>query len=227
MKLHHPLWLNLLPRLGVGLLHGLYRTCRLATVGQEQEAALLAQGSPILYTIWHCQLCYVLYHYRHRQGVLMASPSRDGELIGRIAEGFGFIVCRGSRHKGGHSALQEMAHYIRRGHSAGLIADGSRGPARVAQKGVLYLAREAQVPILPLAVASRHKFVFNTWDQFELTRPFSDITLMVGEPLFISPPERGRRLAQLRRELEDRLNSLFIQSQHYYWPRPGHVPSIR
>ena len=42
-----------------------------------------------------------------------------------------------------------MAGYFRRGHSCGLVADGSRGPARVAQKGVLYLARETQAPIVP------------------------------------------------------------------------------
>ncbi|MDD3580741.1 MAG: lysophospholipid acyltransferase family protein [Desulfobacca sp.] len=215
MKINAPMLINLLPGLGVSLLRGLYRTCRQTTRGIEQETNLLAQGMPIIYTIWHCQLSYVIYYFRQRQGVLMASPSRDGELISRIAQGFGFIVCRGSRQKGGLSALKSMAAYIRQGHSAGLIADGSRGPARVAQKGPLVLARETQVPILPLAVASRHKITFNSWDRFELTLPFSTVTLIFGEPLYIPTNDRGPRLEYWRQELEARLNRLFQASQHH------------
>ncbi|MBW1917322.1 MAG: lysophospholipid acyltransferase family protein [Deltaproteobacteria bacterium] len=218
MKVDSLLWNRLLPSLGVLLLRGIYQSCRQTTQGEEQEAQLLAQGTPILYTVWHCQLSYLLYYFRHRQGVVMASPSRDGKLIARVAQGLGFIVCQGSRHKGGLSALNIMADYIRRGHIAGLVADGSRGPARVAQKGPLVLARETQVPILPLAVASRRKIIFNSWDRFELTLPFSEVTLLFGAPLYIPPYDRGRRLEYWRQELEARLNYLFLKSHQQYQP---------
>ena len=85
-----------------------------------------------------------------------------------MARGLGFVVVSGSRRKGGVQALRQMAVWFNRGHSCGLIADGSRGPARVAQKGPLYLARETQGPILPVAVAARRKLTFDTWDRFEL-----------------------------------------------------------
>ncbi|MFP3867888.1 MAG: lysophospholipid acyltransferase family protein [Desulfobacteraceae bacterium] len=218
MKIDSPLVNKLLPSLGAVLLRGIYRTCPQTTQGEDQEARLLAQGRPVLYTLWHCHLSYLLYYFRHRQGVVMASPSRDGQLIGRIAQKLGFIVCPGSRHKGGLSALHHMAAYIRRGHIAGLVADGSRGPARVAQKGPLVLARETQVPILPLAVASRRKIIFNSWDHFELTLPFSDITLLFGAPLYIPPHDRGPRLEYWRQELEARLNHLFLKSHQQYPP---------
>ena len=103
--------------------------------------------------------------------VLMASPSRDGEFIAQVARGLGFIVFLGSRRKGGVQTLRQMGDWFRRGYSCGLIADGSRGPARVAQKGPLYLARETQGAILPVAVAARRKLTFDTWDRFELPLP--------------------------------------------------------
>jgi lysophospholipid acyltransferase (LPLAT)-like uncharacterized protein len=125
-------------------------------------------------------------------------------------------VLMGSRLKGGVQTLRQMGEWFRRGHSCGMIADGSRGPARIAQKGVLYLARETQAPILPVAVAARRKLTFNTWDRFELPLPFSRLALLVGEPLWVRRQDRGPAQERLRLELEARLNRLFRQSQSYY-----------
>ena len=150
----------------------------------------------MLYTIWHCHLLFPLFYVRHYSGqlpplVLMASPSRDGEFIAEVARGLGFTVCFGSRRKGGVQALQHLADYYRQGYSCGLIADGSRGPARVAQKGPLYLARITGAPIVPLAVAASRNMTFQTWDRFVLPLPFSRLALLVGEPLTVPPEARG------------------------------------
>jgi lysophospholipid acyltransferase (LPLAT)-like uncharacterized protein len=176
---------------------------------------------PVIYTIWHCQLLYPLYYMQRYYPqlppvVVMASPSRDGEFIGEVARGLGFTVCFGSRRKGGVQALQHMAEYFRQGYSCGLIADGSRGPAREAQKGPLYLARVTRAPIIPLAVASSRKVAFNTWDRFELPLPLSRLVVLVGEPLWVQPTDRGRLLEERRLELEARLNLLFDSSQNFF-----------
>jgi lysophospholipid acyltransferase (LPLAT)-like uncharacterized protein len=155
----------------------------------------------------------------------MASPSRDGEFIAEVARGLGFTVCFGSRRKGGVQALKRLADYFRQGYSCGLIADGSRGPARVAQKGPLYLARETGAPLVPLAVASRRKITCNTWDRFELPLPFSPMAVLVGDPLYVGPGDRGRLLEDRRRELETRLNLLFTQSQQYFSPLKNNIKS--
>ena len=83
----------------------------------------------------------------------------------------------------------------------------------MAQKGVLYLAREAGVPIIPVAVAAHPKIVFKTWDRFELPLPFSRMILRVGEPLRVPPAARGPALESWRRLLETRLNDLSQQSR--------------
>jgi hypothetical protein len=97
-----------------------------------------------------------------------------------------------------------------------MIADGSRGPARVAQKGPLYLARETQAAILPVAVAARRKLTFDTWDRFELPLPLGRIALLVGDPIHVWAHDRGPALELKRLELESRLNNLFHRSQSYY-----------
>jgi lysophospholipid acyltransferase (LPLAT)-like uncharacterized protein len=190
--------------------------------GPEGEK-LMISASPVIYTTWHCHLLSPLFYARRFRGpklppVLMASPSRDGEFIAEVARGLGFIVFSGSRRKGGVQALRQMAAWFHRGHSCGMIADGSRGPARVAQKGVLYLARETQGSIIPLAVAARRKVTFDSWDRFEMPLPFSRLALLAGEPLRVRPEDRGPALEDRRQELEDRLNRLFLRSQAYYLP---------
>lgn len=221
LRWNHPLWRRWAPSLARNLVRAYLRTCKVELVANREIKDLAISGRPMLYTTWHCHLVFPLFYGRNYYDhlpplVVMASPSRDGEFIAEVARGLGFLVCFGSRRKGGVQALQKMSAYFHQGHSGGLIADGSRGPARVAQKGVIFLAREAQVPIIPLAVAARRKITFNTWDRFELPLPFSPLALLVGEPLWVRPEERGPDLERRRLELEARLNRLYQQSQTYF-----------
>jgi lysophospholipid acyltransferase (LPLAT)-like uncharacterized protein len=218
IRLDHPFWQRRAPVLARRLVQVYLRTCATTPVGSQASMKLVQAGTPVIFTTWHCHLlCPLFYAHRYYADapplVLMASPSRDGAFIAEVTRGLGFIVCSGSRRKGGVKALKEIAAYVGRGHSCGLVADGSRPPARVAQKGLLYLARETQAPIIPLAVAARHKITFNTWDRFEFPLPFSRLAVLVGEPLFVSPRDRGPALEQRRLDLETRLNGLFSKAR--------------
>jgi len=146
----------------------------------------------------------------------MASPSRDGEIVRDLALGLGYLVCPGSRHKGGFRALQRLTAHLRQGESAALTADGSRGPIHVAQKGVLYLSRETDTPILPVAAASSRKITLNTWDRFEMPLPLGENAFLVDAPLKVDSGERGAALEKQRQHLEARLNHLFRLSQNFY-----------
>jgi lysophospholipid acyltransferase (LPLAT)-like uncharacterized protein len=221
LRLDHPLWQRYAPALARRLVRAYLLTCPCEMVVSPEVARLIVSPTPLIYTTWHCHLLSPLFFAHRYRGpqlpvVLMASPSRDGTLIAEVARGLGFEVFSGSRRKGGIQALRQLAARFHRGHSCGMIADGSRGPARVAQKGPLYLARETQGPIIPLAVAARRKVTFNTWDQFELPLPFSPLAILVGEPIRVQPHDRGPALEARRLELEASLNRLFRRSQAYY-----------
>jgi len=221
LRFEHPLWRRWAPVLVQKLVQGYLRSCSTEEAISPATRELVLSGRPVLYTAWHCHLLFPLTYARHYyEGrpplALMASPSRDGEFIAEAARGLGFEVCLGSRNKGGGQALRDIADYVRRGHSCGVVADGSRGPARVVQKGVVFLARLAQIPIIPLAVAARWKKVFDTWDRFELPLPLSRIAIMAGDPLWVPSKARGAALESLRMELEARLNDLCNQSRGYF-----------
>ncbi len=222
LRLDHPAWRRLGPTLARGLIRVIFGTAtRKSLHGDAAGKALFQSEAPVILAVWHGHLLASLYLTRifarlKPPIVLMASPSRDGEFIGEVARGLGFLVCPGSRHKGGFQALQQLAAYVRQGHSAGLAADGSRGPAHAVQKGVLYLARETQRPILPLAAANRRAITLNTWDHFEVPLPFGKSALLVDAPLWISPEDRGAALEKRRQHLENRLNNLFRHSREWF-----------
>ncbi len=224
LRLDHPAWRRFAPQLARIFVKTYLRTCSHAVSASSETLGLIASGKPVVFTIWHCHLLAPLFYFSHHYSqlptpvapVVMASPSRDGEFISEVARGLGFKVCAGSRRKGGVQALQNMAAYIRQGHCGGVVADGSRGPARVAQKGVLFLAREARAPIVPLAVAASRKLTLNTWDRFELPLPFSKLAFLVEKPLWVAPDRHGPSFEPLRQELETRLNHLYHLSQRYF-----------
>jgi lysophospholipid acyltransferase (LPLAT)-like uncharacterized protein len=219
----HPGWRRHAPALARLVVQTYLWTCPCELVAAPEVVRLIAQGPPVIFTPWHCHLLGPLFTARQFRRsplpmVLMASPSRDGEFIARVARGLGFIVLSGSRRKGGVKTLRRMADFFRQGYSCGLVADGSRGPARVAQKGPLYLARATQGAIIPLAVAASRRRTFDTWDRFELPLPFSRLAILAGEPLRVWPEDKGPALEGRRQELETSLNRLFRRSQSYYHP---------
>lgn len=137
----------------------------------------------------------------------MVSGSNDGEWVARFLRVRGQIPIRGSKHKGGLLAIKNMAEIMRQqGCNAGIVADGSQGPASRAQKGAVVLARETGAPIVPTGFAARPAYRFNSWDRTILPFPGSKVVMVFGQPIKVPPDARGVFIEEFRRNLEDSLN---------------------
>jgi len=217
LRFEHPAW----SRLALGLIRASLGTTRTSLQGDPEGMALLQSEAPVVFALWHCHILGCMYlgtiYCRAKPAIfLMVSPSRDGQFFGDIGRGLGYQVCPGSRTKGGFKALQHLVGEIRQGHTVTLAADGSRGPLHVAQKGVLYLARETALPILPVAAAGSRRITLNTWDRFEVPLPLGRLAFLVEAPLWVGSQDRGPALEQQRQNLEARLNRLFRRSQNFF-----------
>ncbi|MBW1718667.1 MAG: lysophospholipid acyltransferase family protein [Deltaproteobacteria bacterium] len=182
-------------------------SCRFTMVERDAIRPLFEPGHPAIATLWHASLIYNLFYFRHHPGVVMVSGSSDGEWVARFLNSWGQIPVRGSKHKGGLLAIKEMTRIMRQqGCNAGIVADGSQGPARIAQKGAVVLSRETGVPMVPTGLAAKPAFRFNSWDRTILPFPWSKVVMVCGRPISVPPDAKGIWIEEFRRNLEDSLN---------------------
>ncbi|MGH2462991.1 MAG: hypothetical protein ACRDFZ_05110 [Candidatus Limnocylindria bacterium] len=84
------------------------------------------------------------------------------------------------------------------GYSLVVTPDGPWGPYRIAKPGALIVARQAGLPILPVAVRLRPSIrLTRRWDRQLFPLPFSRLDLAVGEAIPIPPRGSLRPLTPL------------------------------
>ena len=95
-------------------------------------------------------------------------------------------IILGSTGHSGRDAAELLVDYLRLGYSTVINPDGPDGPAFVLKKGILYLALESKVPIVPLRFSLSSYRELKTWDRKKFARPFSTIEMKIGEPIYIT-----------------------------------------
>ena len=202
--------IRLIPRLYVALSSLWFSTCRLEVRGQENLDKVLAHGAGVV-PFWHYSLFYMLYHLRQYPGVAMVSASKDGEYIARVAQLLNFETVRGSSNRFGIRALKGMVDHVKQGKNAGIVADGSQGPALKVQPGAVLLAAKSGSPIMPIVWSAQHYKTFKSWDRTVVPLPFSSIILQYGELLWIEAELTTATVEQYRQQLEVAMNRMYQQ----------------
>jgi lysophospholipid acyltransferase (LPLAT)-like uncharacterized protein len=142
----------------------------------------------------------------------MVSASSDGDYLARLIEKLGFSAVRGSSNRRGAKAAIELIRELRSGKHCGLVADGSQGPARVAQEGPLFLAGKTGGLILPMAYSASRYITFKTWDRLILPKPFSAIDVFYGKPFTVPKGLKAVDLGSYLPKLEKSLNALYQEA---------------
>jgi lysophospholipid acyltransferase (LPLAT)-like uncharacterized protein len=207
MKIPAPLALAVGPALGGVAVRALARTLRIRR-DESAAAPLWAAREPINYVVWHGRGLLLPYLYGHRRCHVLASRSRDGELVARWIRRFGLEPTRGSSSRGGSEALRRLARLLRSGGEVVVVPDGPRGPREVLKAGVIALARLSGAPIVPVAVGASRQWRLGSWDEFRIPKPFARCVVRFGEPIRV-PAGHGRAGQEAaRKEVEAALRGL-------------------
>lgn len=193
---------------GHALASALLATVRFRSEHRERFDALMNQGQPVLFALWHGRLLPLTYFHRHRGFAAMVSRSKDGEYITRIVEKWGFEVVRGSTSRGGLSALRDVSRQIRAGNSVAITPDGPRGPRQRLQPGVIAAAKLTGAPILPIVAGCNRAWWPGSWDRFCIPKPFAEVIVLYGEPRHVPRDAGDAELARHAADLEGELNAM-------------------
>jgi len=142
----------------------------------------------VIYAFWHRNMIPLMFQRKFEKIVILVSPSKDGELVAAPIRVLGYQTVRGSSSRKGISALKKMIEFSRE-YSLGITPDGPTGPSEKIKDGLLYLAFQTQLPIVPVAVDVASEWTFDSWDKFRFPKPFSKIQISYGEPIFIRNKE--------------------------------------
>jgi lysophospholipid acyltransferase (LPLAT)-like uncharacterized protein len=194
--------------IGYPVISALGRTLRWRVEGLEHFDAILASGRQPVMGFWHGRILPATVYFRRRGIVVITSENFDGEWIARIIERFGYGTARGSTSRGAVKAMLKLKRDVGRGRPAGFTLDGPRGPARVAQPGAIWLARETGNPVLPFHLEASSCWTMRSWDRTQIPKPFSTVALAVGRPLEVPTEISDEELEAVRLELETRLQRL-------------------
>ncbi|EMI53940.1 lipoprotein [Rhodopirellula sallentina SM41] len=184
------------------------RTVRIRVVNDRRDQIRYHSDRQFIYAILHAHQVAATALSDPNTGALV-SRSRDGDLIAPLLESCGCVPIRGSSgrgSKGGASALAQLIRHCQQGHPAVIAVDGPKGPRGKVQKGVAMLSQKANIPILPVVLVARRRWLFaKAWDRMQLPIPFSRLDCRFGDPIQVHEHDD---LAAIASQIETSLEQL-------------------
>jgi lysophospholipid acyltransferase (LPLAT)-like uncharacterized protein len=194
----------------IGVLGPLFlRTLRLRwkteRLQQQHWEAAIHDGSGALLALWHGRMVCGMADHAGREYTVLVSRSRDGDISEKLLQRFGYRVIRGSSSRGGASAARAMLASLGKGSKLVVTPDGPRGPRYSLNPGLVWMARETGLPILPLGFAVDRAWRLGSWDRFTIPKWGARVVLVYGEPLRVPAETDEEELSGLTEELGRRL----------------------
>jgi lysophospholipid acyltransferase (LPLAT)-like uncharacterized protein len=171
-----------------------------------------------IFAHWHGDELLLVAPYASRKMAIMASRSKDGELMKRVLETLGFFVVRGSSTRGGVGGLKGLIDVVKKeSYNASLAVDGPRGPIYKVKPGILKLAQTTGRPLIPGAGAAKYRFVFRkAWNRCYLPLPFTPCVIVYGKPVTVDPNISDEAFEALRQSLEFTMLGLKAEAERHF-----------
>lgn len=169
----------------------------------------------IVFMFWHGSMLMPWFINRERNFTAVVSQSKDGQILTRLLSRFKYKVIRGSSSKDSRDVMNEMQKVLANGDSLAITPDGPRGPIHKLKIGGLIASVRTQKPIVLCGTAYSKKFVLNSWDKFEIPKPFSKAILVFSDKKYVKQGLSNSDYDKINSELGSELNVLQQEAQSY------------
>jgi hypothetical protein len=206
---------RLIIALAAKILNLWFSSCRITVIRQDLHDRYITGESGVVGATWHRGAIFLVWFFRKVHPMIMFSRSKDGDLLAGFAEKLGVVPIRGSSSKGGQDALMGMKKFLNQPgpRRAATVLDGPRGPRCIAKKGMIVLAKNAGMPLLPIMMSAYPAITLKkTWDKTLIPLPFSRVTVIYRPPWTIPDDIYEEGLEKLRQEVEFTLNDMMREA---------------
>ena len=191
----------------------LFRTLRFEyrSLGPASNPAALPPGARRIYCIWHENLLLPTLYFGRPDIAVLVSKHADGQLLGSLITSLGMGMVQGSTTRGGADAVRKMVAGDAPFRHLAVTPDGPRGPRRVVQPGIVYVASRTGMEIVPVGVGYRRPWRTKSWDRFAVPRPVSVARCVTAGPVAVPAGLKAADLEPYRLRVQaemDRLNAL-------------------
>jgi lysophospholipid acyltransferase (LPLAT)-like uncharacterized protein len=191
----------------------LFRTLRLdyTCLGPPCDPDHAAPDDRLAYSTWHENLLLPTVVFGRPSVRVLISEHADGELLASLIRAVGMGMVRGSTNRGGVKALRKLVTDDSSFRHLAVTPDGPRGPRRVVQPGLVYVASRNGMKIVPLGVGYARPWRLGSWDRFAIPKPCSRARCIFSAPITVPPGLRAAELETYRllvQEEMDRVNAV-------------------
>ena len=166
----------------------------------------LPKVSPCIYAFWH-ENQFGVYGLPNKNNTnILISNSLDGQIVASGAQSLGFKTCRGSSGKqGAVSSTLKLIEKLKQGECVVITVDGPRGPYHEVKNGIVALAKDTGVPIVPVHWYSPEKtFIrFPSWDRMLSPIGPCRILTLFGDPIYVKEESYEQVCVQIKDSLLD------------------------
>ncbi len=204
---------------------GLLRTLRnhYLPLGPSLRPADAAPGARHIYSIWHENLLLPALTFGCRDLAVLISGHADGQLLGALITSMGMGMVHGSSTRGGIDAVRKLTRPDFPYRHLAVTPDGPRGPRRVVQPGIVYVASRTGMTIIPVGVGYHAPWRAGSWDRFALPKPFTRACCVVSEPVAVPPDLKADGLEAYRLKVQAEMDRLNAVAEAY--AETGRVPA--
>ena len=157
---------------------------------------------------WHNRLFFICMAFKPAalaRTSAVISASRDGQYLADFMKFFKINALRGSSSRKGANALLGAIREIERGHNVVFTPDGPRGPRYEMKNGPITVAAKTGGKIVPFVMNASKCWELKSWDRFQIPKPFSKLTMVVGEPFSVPPDADIETLEKFRLQAQNAL----------------------
>ena len=164
-------------------------------------------NKPFILAFWHSQLMMISFSWHIKKKInILASGHSDGRFGAMVGNYFKLNNLPTSNNVKSIS-LRPIFKILKSNNYIGITPDGPRGPKEKVSEGIIKIAKNAKVPIIPIGYWPSNRFNLHSWDSFLITLPFSKCNFVWGNPITIPNNSNQDDIEKYKKILENEINS--------------------